>query len=232
MKRLAIMQPYLFPYIGYFQLINAVDTFVIYDDVNFIQRGWINRNNILINGKGHLFTIPLKDASQNRLINEIELADSGWESKLFKTIEQAYKKSQHFPEVFPLIQSLFSTRSNSIAELARKSIFSIANYLGFNTSLEPSSRKYNNIHLKGQERILDICRKESARHYINPIGGLELYSRDLFEKAGIKINFLKTGKIEYNQLGSHFVPNLSMIDILMFNSKEDINKLLSNYELI
>jgi hypothetical protein len=232
MKRLAIMQPYLFPYVGYFQLINAVDKFVIYDDVNYIQRGWINRNNILVNGSGHLFTIPLKDASQNRLINEIELAGSGWESKFLKTIEQAYKKSKYFPDAFPIVYSIINNGNKSISELTRDSIFKIADYLGISTLLEPSSKKYGNNHLKGQDRILDICQREKAQHYINPIGGQEIYSRKLFEDAGIQINFLKTGSVEYKQWGSVFVPNLSMIDILMFNSKEEINKLLSNYELV
>ncbi|MDR6194877.1 WbqC family protein [Siphonobacter sp. SORGH_AS_0500] len=107
---LAIMQPYLFPYIGYFQLLNAVDKFVIYDDVAFINRGWINRNSILNNGKAQLFTVPLKEASQNKLIHEISIdTDQKWRDKLLKTIQQNYKKAPHFAAVFPNSGSRFST---------------------------------------------------------------------------------------------------------------------------
>ncbi|MBO9200139.1 MULTISPECIES: WbqC family protein [Niastella] len=231
--KLAIMQPYIFPYLGYFQLISAVDKFVIYDDVNFITRGWINRNNILVNGKPWLFTIPLKDASQNRLINEIELIEnSGWENKFLKTVEQSYKKAPFFKDVFSLVSDVILSKTSHIGRLATLSIKSTADYIGISTTFIDSSLVYNNAQLKAQNRILDICKLENAHHYINPIGGVEIYSRELFEQEGIKINFIKTASHSYNQYNNEFTPYLSIIDVLMFNSKPQVIDFLTKYELI
>jgi len=230
--RLAIMQPYIFPYIGYYQLIAAVDKFVVYDDVNFINRGWINRNNILINEKAGLFSIPLKNASQNRLINEIELMnESGWQAKFLKTAEHAYKKAPYFQTVFPLISNIIGNSSTHINQLAYLSIRSVCDYLKINTSFVQSSVQYKNNHLKAQNRILDICKIEKAGQYINPIGGIEIYSRELFEAAGVKINFLRTSGVKYKQFSNEFVPNLSIIDVLMFNDVEETDRLLSQFQL-
>ncbi|GGB08612.1 WbqC family protein [Puia dinghuensis] len=230
--RLAIMQPYIFPYIGYYQLINAVERFVIYDDVNFINRGWINRNNILVNNKACLFTIPLKDASQNRLIRDIELSAGAGNAKLLKTIEQAYKKAPEFRQVYPLISDILQSNAGTIGELAWLSLRSVAEYLGMATEFIRTSSDYNNSHLKAQERILDICTKEKAHHYINPIGGMEIYSRELFQDSGIKLNFIRTLPLAYPQFNNEFISNLSIIDVLMFNPKDKINALLNSYELI
>ncbi len=231
--RLAIMQPYIFPYIGYYQLINAVDKFVVYDDVNYINKGWINRNNILVNNQAFLFTIPLKDASQNRHIRDIALVtDDSWKKKFLKTIEQAYKKAPHFDIVFSLINDVIHPAITNINQLTALSLQSVSNYLGISSVFVNSSVIYDNQHLKAQERILDICFREKADHYINSIGGMEIYSKELFEKHGIRLNFLKTKPIAYKQFNKEFVPHLSMIDVLMFNDKEEIKQMLNQYELV
>lgn len=233
-KRLAIMQPYFLPYIGYFQLVAAVDTFVIYDDVNFIKKGWIHRNNILVNGQANLFTIPLAKVSQNKLINEVALSDdwNDWATKFLKTVEQSYKKAPYFQEVYSLLQNILSTPTQLISELATASIREVANYLELKTEIIPSSAVYENTHLKAQERILDICLKEQANHYINPTGGKSLYDKQLFSENGILLNFIQSEKINYPQFKNEFVPWLSMLDILMFNSKGAISQLLENYILL
>ena len=230
---IAIMQPYIFPYIGYFQLINAVDKFIIYDDVNFINKGWINRNNILVSGKAHLFTIPLKDASQNKLINEVALsAGEPWQKKFLKTIQQSYQKAPYYQKVFVLIEEIVNLEVNAIYELTLHALIRTCAYIDIKTEIIPSSTIYNNTHLKGQDRILDICKQENARHYINPIGGMELYDKGKFEKEGIKLDFIKSLPAPYTQFKNAFVPWLSVIDILMFNSPEEIRKQLKAYELI
>ncbi len=231
--KLAIMQPYLFPYIGYLQLINTVDKFVIYDDVNYINRGWINRNNILINGKANTITLPLKEASQNKLINEIFITDEiKLIEKLLKTIELSYKKAPFFETVFPVIANILHSGLKNIAAFNTYALKKICAYLGITTKIIETSSIYNNSHLKSQERILDICFKENATHYINPIGGMEIYNGDAFNNNNIKLNFLKTDKIEYKQYNDAFIPSLSVIDVMMFNSPDDINKMLNKYELI
>jgi hypothetical protein len=230
---MAIMQPYLFPYIGYFQLMNAVDKFVIYDDVNFIKKGWINRNNILVNNQATLFTVPLKEVSQNKLINQIYLSDDQkWRENLLKTILLSYKKAPYFNEVFGMLERIINTKVEKIAELILTSFENINAYLEVTTTIVATSTVYDVVSLKGQERILAICKNESAKVYINPIGGQDLYSKELFQENDINLNFIKTQTIEYPQFGKQFIPWLSIIDVLMFNSKDETKLLLNQYELI
>lgn len=230
---LAIMQPYLFPYVGYFQLINAVDKFVIYDDVAFINKGWINRNNILSNGKATLFTLPLVGASQNKLINEIDIENlSAWGKKFLKTLEQNYKKSPHYQEVIGIVEKVVQSEKTNIADLIFLSLQEICSYLKIDTELVQTSTIYQNQHLKAQERILDICLQEKANHYINPIGGQELYDKTLFAENGVKLNFIQSKRSEYQQFKNEFVPWLSIIDLMMFCSVEEIKEQLTKFELV
>ena len=230
--KLAIMQPYFFPYIGYFQLMNAVDKFVIYDDVNFINRGWVNRNRILVNSKEHMFTVPLKNASQNVLIKDHELIEpEKWKNKFLKTLEHAYGKAPFFENVFSIVYKVINTKSKFIKDWHLKSFRLINKYLGIDTIIVESSSIYKNKILKGQNRILDICIKEKTDQYINPIGGKELYNSELFMNHGIKLNFLETEELNYNQFSSEFVPWLSMIDVMMFNTLDKINNNLALYKI-
>ena len=231
--KLAIMQPYFFPYIGYFQLIQCVDKFVVYDDVNYIKKGWINRNRILVNGVPTLITIPVKNASQNRLINETALAsDRGWIPKFLKTLEQAYKKAPFFPAVFPNIEAILQADYANIAELNVATIRFVCSYLGLQTTLVSNSGGYANKHLKGQHRILDICLHESATTYINPIGGMELYDHALFEQHQVTLYFIKPAPTPYSQFGNEFQANLSMLDCLMFLDKTELTAKLNDFQLI
>nr|WP_294899533.1 WbqC family protein [uncultured Pedobacter sp.] len=231
--KLAIMQPYIFPYIGYFQLINAVDKFIVYDDVNFINKGWVNRNRILINKKPNLFTIPLKDASQNKLINQIELINNDkWKIKLIKTIDLAYKKAPYFSSVVPLIIKILESEKENISRLALNSLKEIASYLNIETKFVDSSSIYANQNLSGQDRILDICLKEDANHYINPTGGTDLYNREDFESSQMTINFIKSLEINYRQFDNDFVSGLSIIDVMMFNNPQKIKEFLKKYQLV
>lgn len=229
--KIAVMQPYLFPYIGYYQLVNAVDKFVFYDDVNFINRGWINRNRILINNEPIYFTVSLKDASQNKLINEIQILDN--RKKILKTINLAYKKSPYFDDVWPVIESVFTYDTKNISELAIYSIKRVLQYLEVEKCFEVSSHFYKEIKgLPKADRLIDICRANNAKEYINAISGKELYSKGYFATQGIKIYFLQSIPFNYKQFDDKFTPNLSIIDVLMFNSKKQVCEILSRYELI
>lgn len=229
---LAIMQPYLFPYLGYFQLIRAVDRFVVYDDVAFINRGWINRNKILVGGQENLFTVPLRDASQNRLIHEIEVeGNPKWREKLLRTIEQSYKKAPHFAPVFALVSEVLRGPETRIGDLATSSLRRVSAYLDLETEFVESSRGYGNEHLRAQDRILDICQREGADHYINTSSGEALYDRAEFARNGIRLTFIRSKAVEYPQFGGEFVPWLSILDVLFFNSPEQVRNLLDAYEL-
>lgn len=231
--KLAIMQPYFFPYIGYFQLINMVNKFVVYDDVTFIKQGWINRNKILISGQNHYFTVPLIAVSSNKLIKDIQIVNKfDWKRKLMKTIQQAYRKAPFFTEIFSLIREILLEDEMYISRLAFVSLVKVSKYLNIDTQFVETSTIYNNSHLKSQERILDICKIESATNYINSIGGINLYQKKLFEEHNLKLNFIKTSWLEYKQFNNDFLPWLSIIDVLMFNSKDKIHEIfLKKYEL-
>ena len=232
--KIAIMQPYLFPHIGYFQLIQSVDKFILLDDVNYIKGGWINRNYILIANNPGLFTLELRNSSSNKRINEIEVNISPkWKKKFLKTLIQNYRKSPFFTSVFPLINNITDSKLKKISELNYYSISLLNEYIGINTILENSSEKYDNTHLKGQERVIDICQQEGANVYINSIGGKGLYNSKYFESNGIDLRFLEHCTAQYSQFEKEFIPGLSIIDVLMFNSPQKIkNHFLLDYKLI
>lgn len=231
--KLAIMQPYIFPYLGYFQLINAVDKFILFDDVNYINKGWINRNRILLNDKEFLFTIPLENTSQNKLINEINLYDNfRWKGKLLKTINAAYKNAPMFSEAYPILGRIIGYEKQNLSGFISNSILEICRYLKIETHIVLSSLPYNTANLKGQDKILEICRKEATEIYINPIGGFEIYQKEAFEKQNIKLFFLKSRPVIYNQFRNKFIPFLSIIDVMMFNDKDKISQYLNEYQLI
>ncbi|MFS0919253.1 WbqC family protein [Brevibacillus sp. 179-C 1.1 NHS] len=232
--RVAIMQPYLFPYIGYFQLIHAVDTFVIFDDVNYITRGWINRNYVLLNEKKHLFTLPLNNASQNRLIKETTISkEYNNRNKILRLIEQAYKKAPNFNVIFPMISGILLNQENNLSKYISNSLSEISKYLEIQTNFLHSSEHFiEKSNLKGQNRIIEICKAIGATEYINAIGGRELYDKEFFSLNSITLSFVETDGIVYKQFNNEFVPYLSIIDSMMFLSKEEIISLVHKYKLI
>jgi hypothetical protein len=231
--KVAIMQPYFLPYIGYFQLINSVDVFVIYDDVDYIKKGWINRNTLLVNSKGFLFSIPLKELSQNKLINQIEIyKDSCWRTGLLKTITLSYKKAPFFEAFYPFVEDILLQEENNLAKFIAYSLQKICNLLSIETTIMISSYIEKNNDLKGQDKIIEICKKVKATNYINAIGGTSLYDDDIFLKNNISLNFIKSTPFIYSQFKNEFIPWLSIIDVMMFNSPKQIKDQLSQYELI
>ncbi len=217
------MQPYFVPYIGYWQLMNAVDKYVIYDDVNFIKGGWINRNRILVNGQPKYFNIPMIGASPFKLLNEIGVNnDLQLINKNLRIIEAAYKKAPYYKDVYPIVEEILKCGKNDIAGYIEESFKVINKYLGISTELIVSSNLKKDCSLKGQDKVLQICGLLGATEYYNAVGGQELYSFDAFEKHGIKLKFLNTKEIIYDQFGQTFQPNLSIIDVMMFNSVEEI----------
>jgi hypothetical protein len=227
------MQPYFFPYIGYWQLINAVDRYVIYDDVAYIKNGWINRNNILLNSQKYLITLPLDGASPFSAINETRITSNAVvKDKLLKTIDLAYRKSPFFDRVFPIIENTVRYEDGNIAHAITFSINQICRYLDIDTEILVSSDLQKSCDLKAQDKVIHIVKLLGGDEYMNAIGGQELYSENDFAKEGISLKFLKTGCVEYKQFRNNFTPNLSIIDIMMFNSPQAIREILNNYELV
>ena len=232
--KLAIMQPYLFPHIGYFQLMHAADRFVVADDVQFIKQGWINRNRLLINGSAAYFTVPLKRHAASALIREVEIDDGPgrrWRTTLLKTIANFYRRTPSFDAVYPMVERVIGGPFTTIADMARASLREVCGHFGVQTSIVDSSAAYRNAHLKGQDRVIDTCRAEGATDYVNAPGGRALYSREAFFAHGIRLHFICSDPIEYPQFKPPFVPSLSVIDVLMFNSQSDARDLLTRYRL-
>jgi hypothetical protein len=233
--KVGIMQPYFLPYIGYWQLMNAVDVFVVYDNVQFIKAGWINRNRILLNAKEFLIKVPVKYDSYYLAINERSISDRYFDKdadELLQTIRRSYKKAPYFNEVMPIIDKCILCEERNLSRFIFNSLIIISEYFEITTEIVTSSNIEMGNSLKGQERIIEICKNLSATSYVNSIGGLELYDSEYFESNGIQLRFLKSNTNVYSQFGNEFVANLSIIDVMMFNSKNDIKKMLDMYELI
>ena len=227
------MQPYFFPYIGYWQLINAVDQYVIFDDVNYISRGWINRNRILINGKPEYITMPLEHASIHKLIKESTIVDDQNIAEcLLKTLNRAYANAPFYEMTIKIIEEILHNNDRNLSTYLEFSIRKICAHIGIKTNIILSSTIEKSDIAKGENKILEICDELGATNYINAIGGRDLYSVDNYKTHGIELKFLKSSGIKYKQFNDVFIPNLSIIDVMMFNSIYDIKSMLNNYELV
>jgi len=228
--KLGIMQPYFFPYIGYWQLLNAVDTYVVYDDVNFIKGGWINRNRILAHGNPQYINVILDNPSSNKRINEIKIKNDRFcYGKTLKTLDLHYRKAPYYEPVRAFLEPVLKYQTDNLAEFLLHSIKEVCSYLGIETQLILSSSLEKNNDLKGQDKVLDICSRLKATDYYNAIGGKELYDASSFLSKDIQLHFLKTDDIVYEQVNSGFVPNLSIIDVMMCNSRDIIHQFLIQF---
>lgn len=231
--RVAIMQPYLLPYIGYFQLIAAVDRFVIYDTVKYTKKGWINRNRFLRNGEATTFTLPIARGTDDLDIRDRQVAADFTPDKLCAQIAGAYRRAPFFPETMPLVEEVLRLRSEDLFGHLHAGLRLACAHLGIATPILVASEVEGSTDLRGQDRVLDICSRLSAELYINPIGGTELYDPDAFAARGMTLRFLKARPHSYPQFGQPFVPWLSILDPLMFLGREDVRAtLLGAYDLV
>lgn len=218
--KLAIMQPYIFPYLGYFQLLSTAETFVFLDDVAYIKRGWINRNRIRAEDKETWFTVPVRKVSTHTKISEAMIADDmDWRLRISRQLEYAYRDAPYRNEVLDLVLSVLDVDTEHIAELAKRSVITIINYLNCNVNLVWTSAIYGNGHLKGQDRVIDICKRNDAATYINASGGRHLYDASAFTGEGISLEFLKPAVESNCRLTRN---TLSIIDTLMHHSVDEV----------
>ena len=227
--RLAVMQPYLFPYIGYFQLIYASDLFLIYDDVAYIKQGYINRNSILSSNGATRFTVPVPGASSNKLISE--LAFSADVAKVLKTIEQSYSKAPYFEDVFPIIRGTLELKDRSIASVCQKCFEDIFFYLGIEKQFKKTSELKYGRAASALDRLIALCQQFGADCYINAAGGRKLYATEDFAEKGIGLKFVDSLRVKYSQGVDEFVPNLSIIDMLMNCSPSLVIEHMERYQL-
>jgi hypothetical protein len=213
----AIMQPYFLPYIGYFQLIAAVDKFIIYDRIKYTKKGWINRNRMLLNGSDTMFSLPLKKGSDALEVVEREIADDFAPEKLLAQFAGAYRRAPHFEPTFELLRSVLMHGERNLFGFIQHSLRTVCGYLSIGTPIQVSSSLPFDNALKAHDKVLAVCEAAGARTYVNPIGGTELYSEKTFAERGIELRFLRSRPLEYPQFGAPFVPWLSIVDVMMFN---------------
>jgi hypothetical protein len=227
------MQPYFFPYIGYFQLIAAVDIFIVYDNIKYTKKGWINRNRMLQNGKDVIFSLPLKSNSDTLDVCERELAADFNRDKLLNQFKGAYRRAPYFAQTLPLVEQIVGYEEANLFRFLHYSIVRICEHLGITTEIRTSSGYAINHDLKNQDKVLALCEEAGASTYVNTIGGIELYSKKTFREKGVDLNFIQSKPFEYLQFDGAFVPWLSIIDVMMFNPLNTIQACITtNYELI
>lgn len=227
------MQPYFFPYIGYFQLISAADLFIVYDNIKYTKKGWINRNRMLQNGKDVMFSLPLKKDSDSLDICQRELAVDFNREKLLNQFTGTYRHAPYYEDTFPLVEEIVRFDDTNLFRFLSHSLIKSCRHLGINTDIRISSQISIDHGLRNQDKVIALCEAVGAGTYVNPIGGVELYSKEDFREAGIELKFIKSKPFEYAQFGNAFVPWLSIIDVMMFNKMEIIQTCISsNYEMI
>jgi len=234
-NKLAIMQPYFFPYIGYFQLLNSVDKFVIYDNIQYTKKGWINRNRILSQGMDALISIPIKNDSDFLDVVDRKLS-STWKQdrkKILNKIKNSYSKAPYYKTVLPIVEEIINFDSDNLFDFIHRSLCIINEYLEIKTEIIISSSvKIDHKNLKSKDKVIAICKELKSDVYINAIGGVDLYDKEDFKNNGIQLNFIKSNPIKYNQFENEFVPWLSIIDVMMFNSKDEISTYINDYKLV
>lgn len=231
--KVAIMQPYFLPYIGYWQLLNAVDVFVVYDNIKYTKKGWINRNRFLLNNAPEVFTLPLKSGADDLDINQRMLAANFDRTKMVRQFENAYRKAIHSEEI-KIIKQCVEDKSDNLFDFIFNSIKTVATELQINTEIiRSSSLPFDHKMLKSQDKVLAICNHFGANQYINPIGGTELYVHDDFIKQNIELKFLQSRMVPYTQSKiGEFTPWLSIADILLNVGTENAKKMLTEYDLV
>ena len=254
------MQPYLFPYLGYFQLIHAVDRFLLYDNLDYIKEGWVNRNRLLsTNGTIFNFVVPLARKSSNRKIRDMRIASDFWRSKLRNNILRHYRRSLYFDEIFSVLDVVIRSETDSLSRLNKASVKQICGYLDISTRIDDDpvfeeleerlagptgdlATKFPDIQLENPVakviRPIEICRSLGAQVLVNPVGGASLYPREEFRRNDVDVRFLQMKDVRYAQTCSGpgasavFHGSLSIIDVLMNCGKQRTAELLNEFELV
>ena len=223
------MQPYLFPYLGYYQLAAAVDRFVFYDDVKFIKNGWINRNRLFLSGDVRYFTVPLLGASSTSNIAQVGVQPGEvWRRKILESIAQSYGQAPQLVPVMAVVSEVLGNpQTDSMGTLAKQSVLAVADYLGLKTAFVWTSQEYGNASLRGVDRVLDICGREGASCYVNLPGGRSLYDAAQFAASGIELAFIEPKLPPYDCGRRPFHAGLSIIDVLMWNDRAAIREMLA-----
>lgn len=239
---LGLMQPYLFPYLGYFQLMNCVDTYVFYENVQYIKNGWVNRNRIFVNVKKnqtHYFTFSVAKEHYKKNIDQRHYSNLKEDcNKLKRNLFQSYRDALNFEEAYELIEDILDFQNDNVAYFNMNANHKIAEYLGVTTKItcmetvKDAAFWEKFTQLNHEDKVIHICKYFKENSYINAINGMSLYHRDFFAAKGIDLKFIKMKEVEYSQFSKQFVPCLSILDVIMHNKLQDSKEMLERYQLI
>ncbi|WP_291588240.1 WbqC family protein [Comamonas sp. UBA7528] len=232
--KISVMQPYFMPYIGYFQLIKYSDIFIVYDNIKYTKKGWINRNRMLCQGHEKIFSIPLVKDSDSLEIRDRYISENYSRSKLLNQFHESYKKAPYYNFCTPLLEKIIDYKDDNLFNYILHSIKEISNHLGIESKIIKSSDVLIDHSLRSHEKVIALCKKMDGSDYINPIGGVDLYEKRVFNESNLNLHFLKSNSsIRYKQFNSNYIPWLSIIDMLMFTSPEEVDQILKEeYSLL
>ncbi|CAH0131508.1 hypothetical protein E3Z27_07770 [Pseudomonas mediterranea] len=222
--RIALMQPYFLPYLGYFQLIAAVDCFVIYDNVQFIKNGWIERNRYLLGQEPKWFRVPLTKGSHTQQIMEKRISEAFDPGDILNQLSFAYRRAPHASRMLAWLEALLVAPARNIAELNERMLRACCSLIGLQTPITRSSDLPISADSKAQDRVLEVVQASTGTHYLNPFNGGHLYQAEAFQQAGITLELLKPALPDYRQGSDEhpFVPGLSILDALMYNDPQTV----------
>lgn len=232
-----IMQPYFLPYLGYFSLIKHTDQFILFDPVQFIRHGWIERNRVLKQNEGWLYiSVPLILNGRETLIKDVLIDNKqNWKQKILSQLQPYKKIAPNYFKIIRLLNDLFANEYNDIVALNKASLEIICYYIGIKNNI----KVYSDLNLiidtpnAPDEWALNICKTMgNVNEYWNPPGGQSFFSKSKYDQAGIKLLFQQVNLTPYDQKRTSHETGLSIIDVMMFNSVESINNMLDNYELL
>lgn len=233
--KIGIMQPYFFPYLGYFSLIKHTEKWIFFDTVQHIKKGWINRNRVLKPKEGWQYiVVPVDRSTKGALIKDVLIDESKfWDEKILAQLEHYKKSAPYYRDVIDFLEDCFSYKINKLSSLNIHLLENTCNYLKIDMDYEIYSEMNLEIEdISGPgDWALRISQAVGADTYINPPGGVDIFDKNKYKGNGIDLQFLKVNLCKYSQKRSSFEEALSIIDVMMFNSIEEINKMLDNYEI-
>ena len=233
--KLAIMQPYFFPYIGYFSLIKHTDEWIVFDTPQFIRHGWIERNRILKPSEGWQYIkVPLEKHPREATIRDIRIrTNEPWRNLIFAQLEHYKKSAPYYAPVISFLREAFEHQTDSIVSMDVRLLEAACRYIGIPFRAHVFSKMGLRLPevTAPDEWSLNISLEVGAVEYINPPGGEGFFDRAKFERAGVHLTFLRANSRAYDQRRTVFEPGLSIIDVMMFNTRDQITEMLDDYTI-
>jgi hypothetical protein len=231
--RIALMQPYFFPYLGHFDLLNMVDEWIVFDTAQYMRSHWMNRNRILHPAGGwEYITVPVRKHPTNTPGHQVEIAMAiDWRNRILRKLQHYRNKAPYYQDVMDFVEECFADVGPNLSETNIRILEKTRTRLGIKTPMRVLSRMDLRLEpvLGPGDWGFEISRLLGAREYVNPAGGAALFDRDQFEKHGIKLTIQNFSNIAYDCRPYRFEPGLSIIDVMMWNRPEQIKNYLDTW---